>query len=597
MKGMPVTLHKRNGQYSIQYTMFLSFTISAVIAILLTGVTLYLRFSSQLNTAIQAENQMMVEQVEQSLNTYLRDMLGLADSCGYNVVKGQDIQRSDLGEKLMLLYDTYSEYVDSIAVFSLGGELIATAPAGILSEDVQVHREGWFSSAIREPENLHFSAPQVQHVFYSGGSYRWVIPLSSAVELTRGKSAETGVLLIHLRYSALSEIFNSVQLSDEGYIYLTDSNGRLLYHPQMQRIGTGMLEQNYGQSTQMRDGTYLERVNGEKCSILVRTAGYTGWRVVGVVPRTGITFDNAQEILFVLVVFSAFFLLLSLVNYFLSRMLTDPIQRLEASVRQVERDASALIYVGGTLETRQLGESVQKMVRQIQKLAEDAAAEHEAKRKSELNALQAQINPHFLYNTLDIIVWMVENEQPGEAVKLVTALARFFRISLSGGRNIITVKDELEHVDNYLLIQEMRYKNKFHYQIQAEPETLGLSTIKLMIQPIVENAIYHGMEFMDETGLITIRTALQDGELCITIQDNGLGMSPEQVARLLDQNAPAEPKNPSKRGSGVGLNNVQSRIRLYFGERYGLSIDSEPDLGTTVTIRLPAIPYGRMEES
>lgn len=179
---------------------------------------------------------------------------------------------------------------------------------------------------------------------------------------------------------------------------------------------------------------------------------------------------------------------------------------------------------------------------------------------------------------------------------LVTALARFFRISLSGGRNVIPVRDELEHVRNYLVIQEMRYKNKFHYQIHAEEETLGLSTIKLMIQPIVENAICHGMEFMDETGLITIDAAIQDGDLVIAVKDNGLGMTEEQVARLLDPNAPPEAAPRAKKGSGVGLQNVQSRIRLYFGPGYGLTIESEPDLGTKVTFRLPAIPYGEMED-
>ena len=583
------------GRASIRYTMFLSFTASAIIAVFLTGITLYLRFSSQLNTAIQAENQMVMEQVEQSLSTYLRDMLGLADSCSYNVVKGRNVQNEDLTGELMLLYDTYSEYVDSIAVFDPQGNLVATAPAGLLSKDATPQEEPWFSCAVEKPENLHFSQPQVQHVFSNGGSYRWVVPLSSAVELTRGKSTQTGVLLIQLRYSALTELFSHVSLGSNGYGYLTDSDGCLLYHPFLQRMD-GKQETAYRVLAEKGDGAYEEVIEGRRCAVLVRTAGYTGWRILGVVSQTGITFDSAREILLVLVIFSAFFLLLTVANFFLSRQLTDPIRQLEVSVRQVEGDGEALIYVGGALETRQLGESVQKMVWQMQCLAQEAAAEHEAKRKTELNALQAQINPHFLYNTLDIIVWMVENEQPTEAVRLVTALARFFRISLSGGRNVIPVRDELEHVRNYLVIQEMRYKNKFHYQIHAEDETLGLSTIKLMIQPIVENAICHGMEFMDETGLITIDAAIQDGDLVIAVKDNGLGMTEEQVARLLDPNAPPEAAPRAKKGSGVGLQNVQSRIRLYFGPGYGLTIESEPDLGTKVTFRLPAIPYGEMED-
>ena len=192
---------------------------------------------------------------------------------------------------------------------------------------------------------------------------------------------------------------------------------------------------------------------------------------------------------------------------------------------------------------------------------------------------------------------MIENGQREDAVRVVTALARFFRISLSKGRSVIPVRDELEHVRNYLLIQEMRYKNKFHYQIDCQEEAAGLSTIKLVVQPIVENAIYHSMDFMDGDGLIDIRAAVEEGVLTITISDNGLGMPPEVAEGLLD--APVSPGRQAegKRGSGIGLRNVHERIRLYFGPEYGLRIQSEPDEGTVVTLRMPAVPYGEMEEA
>ena len=178
-------------------------------------------------------------------------------------------------------------------------------------------------------------------------------------------------------------------------------------------------------------------------------------------------------------------------------------------------------------------------------------------------------------------------------MKVVTALARFFRISLSKGRSIIPVKDELEHVRNYLMIQQMRFKNKFTYQIESEPETLNLASLKLMLQPLVENAIYHGMEFMDGDGEILVRAFLEEGELIFTISDNGLGMTEEQVNGLLKENTVHA---SSKRGSGIGVKNVNERIRLYFGEQYGLSIESEPDEGTTIWIHLPAIPYAEILE-
>ena len=222
----------------------------------------------------------------------------------------------------------------------------------------------------------------------------------------------------------------------------------------------------------------------------------------------------------------------------------------------------------------------------------DIVAEHESKRKSEFDTLQSQINPHFLYNTLDIIVWMIENEQKQEAVKVVTALARFFRISLSKGRSIIPVRDELEHVRNYLTIQQKRFKNKFIYQIEAQEEVLSLASLKLMLQPLVENAIYHGMEFMDGDGEITVKVERNEDRLCFTIADNGLGMTKEQVEGLLT----GETRSASKKGSGIGVKNVNERIRLYFGEDYGLEIFSEPDEGTAIQICLPAVPYEELSE-
>ena len=299
-------------------------------------------------------------------------------------------------------------------------------------------------------------------------------------------------------------------------------------------------------------------------------------------------------------IFCAYFELVILLNVFLSKRLTGPIQKLKESVSWVKEGPGAPpIYVGGSSETRELGTAIQGMVDRIQQLADDIVREHEQKVKSERNALQAQINPHFLYNTLDIIVWMIENGQREDAVRAVTALARFFRVSLSKGRNIIPVRDELEHVRNYLLIQEMRYKNKFRYVIDCQPEAADLSTIKLVVQPIVENAIYHSMDFMDGDGLIEIRAGTQDGLLTITVSDNGLGMPPEVVEGLLSQEPRPEAsrRESGRKGSGIGLRNVQERIRLYFGPDYGVSIQSEPDEGTVVTLQMPAVPYGEMEDT
>ena len=599
MGEMSKRLQGRFSRGSIRYVMFASFTISALVAVLLTCLTLYARFSKQMDDAIQEENQILVSQVNQSLSTYLRDMIRLSDSICYNVVKNTDLEREGVGEEIRLLYDTYSDYVENVALFTRTGELLATAPAAKVKDGIDVTGEEWFTSAMAQTENLHFGVPAIQTLFVDAeNNYKWVVSLSCAVELTQGGGAQLGVLLIDLKYSALTALFQSVKFSGSGYVYLVDGTGNLIYHPERTLIATGRVRENSLQTAARSDGIYTEVWEGARRSVIVQSVGYTGWKVVGVVERPGFTMSLQQTLPFLVVIICAYVELLILMNVLLSRKITEPLRRLRESVGQVEEGAERPpIYVGGTAETRELGTAIQTMVDRMRQLTADMVREHEQKQKSELNALQAQINPHFLYNTLDIIVWMIENGQREDAIRVVTALARFFRISLSKGRNIIPVRDELEHVRNYLLIQEMRYKNKFRYQLTCPEACANLTTIKLVVQPIVENAIYHSMDFMDGDGLIDIRADTDGRDLTITVSDNGLGMPPDVVERLLTASPQPGAQTGGKRGSGIGLRNVQERIRLYFGSEYGVTIQSEPDEGTVVTLHLPAVPYGEMEDT
>lgn len=578
---------------SIRYMIFLSFTFSAMLAVVLTGLTFYTRFSQQLSSTTQEENQILVDQVNQSLNTFLKNTNKLTDSITYNVIKSADIdtQSSAINDELQLIYNTYSNTVETIALFSDTGELLASAPAG-RPRGTDVTQETWFVKALSQTENIHYSVPGIQRLF-TGSQYTWVVSISCSVEITRGKDTHQGVLLIDLKYDAIREMFTGVSLANDGYVYLTDGQGEIIYHPLQQLIASGIRNENNAVDAQYRDGVYTDEFNGESRTVMVKSVGYTGWKVIGVIPHGSFTFDSAQNILFLLIIFFFCFGVLILVNAFISTRLTTPIQKLEQSVLEVERGLTETkIYSGGSYEIQHLGRSVQKMVDQMRKLTDDVVREHELKRINELNALQAQINPHFLYNTLDIIVWMVENERPDEAVKLVTALARFFRISLSGGKNIITVADELEHVFNYLTIQESRYKNKFNYHITADDEAMEMATLKLVIQPLVENAIYHSMDYMDDDeGVIDISASLQDDDLYIRVSDNGLGMTPDTIEKLLTDYGPS-----ATAGSGIGLKNVNERIKLYFGDDYGVLIESEPDVGTTITLHLPAIHFDEMED-
>ena len=244
------------------------------------------------------------------------------------------------------------------------------------------------------------------------------------------------------------------------------------------------------------------------------------------------------------------------------------------------------IYIGGSMEVEHLGKTLRSTVAQIRQLMDDIVVEQEEKRKSELDALQSQINPHFLYNTLDSIVWMITGERYDDAVFMITQLASLFRISLSKGKTVIRIEDEVKHAQNYMNIQKIRYKNSFEVDFQIEEDILDGCIVKLVLQPLLENAIYYGMEFMDGEGEIHVRGYRKDKDVYLEVEDNGLGMPEEEAAELLNGK-----ERPHKHGSGVGLVNVHSRLKLRFGEAYGLVIHSCPDEGMMVQIHIPYIPY------
>ncbi len=573
----------------IRYTIFIYFTVSALVAMLLSGQALYLQMSRQLSAVVQEESRAVLGQVNRSVDSYLRTIMKLSDSLYYDVIKNANLSAESINGQITLLYDNNKDSIANIALLSKEGELLEAVPAARLKTGLDVTGEEWFGDTLERTDNLHFTTPHVQYIFdNSEQQYRWVITLTRAVEITHGTSTDQGILLIDIRYSSLQRILEDITLGNQGYLYMVGSEGELIYHPKMQLIETGQLEENLKAAEGYKDGNYREEYRGESRNISVKSVGYTGWKLLSVTPEKGLPLSTLKMRLFVVFVAASFLLVLMLINAFISSRITNPIQELEKSVNAIEAgELDTEVYAKGAYEIQHLGRSIGDMAKRIQALMQDIVVEHESKRKSEFDTLQSQINPHFLYNTLDIIVWMIENEQKQEAVKVVTALARFFRISLSRGKSIIPVKDELEHVRNYLTIQQMRFKNKFVYEIQAEDEVMELGSLKLMLQPLVENAIYHGMEFMDGDGEIHVQVRRDGEDLWFEVRDNGLGMTREQAESLLSE------KNhvSSRRGSGIGVKNVNERIRLYFGEAYGLSIESEPDEGTRILLRLPAEIY------
>lgn len=576
---------------SIQFNISISFTLISVIAMIFLGATLFYRFSVESqNNAIES-NKQLVEQVNLNMDTYLKNMMRISNSMYYSVIKNLDLAQVKPDKEMSLLYEANKDNLVSVACFKEDGQLVGAAPVSTVKSGLNVTTQDWYIRANEKIENIQFSTPHVQNLFENSNyRYYWVVSLSRAVELIEDGNTSRGTLLVDMNFSGIEQLFSKVNAKSTGYIYLTNRNGEIIYHPRQQLLYSHIIAENNFSAAAQEDGYYEERFEGVKRSVIVRTVGYTGWKIISVIP-TKDAFPNLIEMRFfaVLIIF-LFIVIMSFMNLFVSKRIATPIKKLDASVKDLENEKLNLdIYIGGSYEIRHLGKTIKKVVEQMRKLMDDIVIEQEMKRKNELDILQSQINPHFLYNTLDSIVWMIESDRYEEAMAMVTALANLFRISLSKGKNIITIKDELQHVESYLSIQQVRYKDKFEVAIDISPAILECSTIKLILQPIVENAIYYAMEAMIGDGEIKINGYEKNGDIYIDVTDNGLGMPAEMVDQLLSDNAKIK-----RRGSGIGLRNIHQRITLYFGEEYGLSIFSEPDEGTTIQIHLPKIPYNEL---
>ncbi len=577
---------------SLQWTISLSFTLISILATALMAIAFYTHSTNTIRSNTVEMNKQIVDQVSLNLNSYLRKMMGISDTMCYSVIKNTDLTYEKINKEMNLLYEANKDNLTSIVCASEDGAIIAASPVSTRKPGVDLKKEKWFLDAFDEIENIHFSTPHVQNIFdNSNYRYFWVVSLSRVVELTNMGNVRNGILLVDMNYSAIEQMFEKINNGGVGFVYLCDGDGEIIYHPMQKAIYAGLVKENNIAHAAHADGVFSEKFDGQERDVLVRTVGYTGWKIISVTPVSELAPDLGQIRNYLIMVFIMSFIIIIFGNYIISYVVTDPIRKLEDSIAYLEEGVTNQdimneedIFIGGSHEIRHLGRTIKSMVHQMRKLTDDMVKEQKAKRKSELDALQSQINPHFLYNTLDSVVWMIEGERYKEAISMVTALAQLFRISLSKGNNIITIHDEIIHAKNYLSIQQVRYKNKFTADIDIDPAIENCATIKLIVQPLLENAIYYGVEHMDGEGEIHLKGYEKDGDIYISVSDNGMGIPKEVLDTLLTDKARSRGK-----GSGIGLWNVNQRIQIYFKGDYGLMIESELDEGTTVTIHLPKV--------
>lgn len=574
----------------IQSTIMFSFSVISISIMVILGALMYLRFSNAAREEMIQSTRKLMEQTGENLEDYLGSMRRISDAVYYNAIKENDFSSEDteIQKGMNLLYEANRDNLKGIAVYNHYGSLMAAEPVASQKEDPNITQQGWYQKAMEETENMHFSTPHIQNLFNdSKFRYYWVISLSRAIEITDHGVSQTGVLLVDMDYSGISRMMNQINTSNNGqYYYLCDSNGEIIYHPRQIQISDGICQESSQWAADCKDGVYEERFEGERRKVVVNTISYTGWKLVGVIPYEAFTHGMLNVKYFVAILMLLTVMMLVIISRVVSARISSPILKLNESVKEYEAGEKPEIYTGGSMEIRHLGHSIQNSYEQIERLMKEIVKEQDERRKSEMDALQSQINPHFLYNALESLTWMVEAEKNDEAVFMISQLAKLFRISLSKGRTVIPIKDELQHAESYMNIQKIRYKNKFSVDFQVDSALYEYCTVKLILQPILENAINYGVREMDDCGEIVVRGRMEAGDLILSVEDNGMGMSEEEVEFVL-----TDSNRIHKHGSGVGLVNVNNRIKILFGKEYGLVVESEPDEGTRVSIRIPAVPY------
>jgi two-component system, sensor histidine kinase YesM len=533
----------------------------------------------------------LIEQVNATIDIYIDTMENIsAVVTGNEDVKeylfDQNLSVSQKVRYRLAVLDQFNTILEArqdicnIAVIASNGNYIINDGTDKLNENISLFDINWYRYAYLNPMDTALSSSHVQNVIKN--NYKWVITLGKCINNSYNSDAY-GVFFIDLNYKIISDMCENNSLGEKGYVFILDPDGNIIYHPQQQLLYSGLKTELVQEVMDSKSNYFVTNEGDESKLYTISTSGKTGWTIVGVVYESELMKNKTKTQLIYIVVTMILLVAAMLISAFVSARITRPIKILKNSMKEVEKGHfdNANIDVISEDEIGSLSKSFNIMTAEIQKLMDENIYEQRQKRKSELRALQAQINPHFLYNTLDSIIWMAEGKKTREVVLMTSSLAKLLRQSISNENEVLTIEQEISYIKSYLTIQKMRYKDKLEYEIDVDKDIYEYEIVKLILQPIIENAIYHGIKLKETMCLLRIRGYSVGSNIIIKIIDNGVGMPKEVLAHIFD-----EDKHKHK-SSGVGVYNVQTRLQLYYGKNYGISYESVTAEGTTAIITIP----------
>ena len=556
---------------SLLVRMVISIFLVFLILLALVGTFYYQSSSSAIEASIEGNSQTTISQTSHFIQSYIKKLETTSTSLTQqtDVLSYAENPSQDKVKEIRDLFLTIlksDQDLKTVVLVTKSGQVISTDDSVQMKTSSDMMAEDWYQKAIHQG-----SKPVLTPARKSDS--QWVISVTQ--ELVDAKGANLGVLRLDISYETLEAYLNQLQLGQQGFAFIINENHEFVYHPQ---------HTVYSSSSEMEAmKPYIETGQGytpdHKSYVSQEKIAGTDWTVLGVSSLEKLDQVRSQLVWTLLgASFTSLLACLYLVWLSLKRWIA-PLNDLRETMLEIASGNQNLrAREVGAYELREVTRQFNAMLDQIDQLMAAIRRQEETTRQYQLQALSSQINPHFLYNTLDTIIWMAEFQDSQRVVQVTKSLATYFRLALNQGKDLIFLSDEINHVRQYLFIQKQRYGDKLEYEIAENPAFDHLVLPKLVLQPLVENALYHGIKEKEGQGHIKITVQKQDSGLVIRIEDDGVGF----------QDVADSSQSQLKLG-GVGLQNVDQRLKLHFGDNYQMKIDSTSPKGTKVEIYINRI--------
>ncbi|MCX7708429.1 MAG: sensor histidine kinase [Clostridia bacterium] len=492
-----------------------------------------------------------------------------------------------------ILGTSLEKYISSLLIIGDNGVDIRDGLDAALVDKDEIVQYDWFKRQMMNGWKVNWQ-PIVENPA-SVKTDPYIFPFIRPIINTRNNQ-QIGWSFIAFKSSLISDLFENYAVNREDVIFLIDPQGTLIFHSDGKRIGKSIHQEPYFKDILHKGSGYITAsINGKEKNLVFCKSNVNDWVIIQEVSNAFLAKQKTTLVYISILLFFCSICLSSVLSVFLSYNLTSPLRRILKKMKRIASgDFSKEPGIEGDDELGMLGKGINHMTENINGLMKQLLEEESKKRHLELRMLQSQINPHFLYNTLNSIRWIAIIQKADGVRDAITSLGRLLKNTLGDTSQEITLKEELALLNDYVLIQKLRYMESVEVKYQVENEDLlNCKILKMTLQPLVENAIFHGIEPKKDSGLITIHVVGKPEALEICIEDDGIGMTEEQIEILLRE----DKQEDTKRGfSAIGIRNVNERIKLVYGEQYGIHIESKVGEYTRVFVRIPGLYMNSVEE-